>query len=108
MDTVMLIRKRTPLTDDILPWLRSSKEHTWTARRNTSGMSIVSAILVRTLLRVLDGRVFEANRSSSTNHVGAIVRSHSTPDTTAGCWLDWSSSRCSMPYGDGNNKRRHR
>lgn len=50
MDTVLLFRKRTPLTDDRLPWLRGSEEHPWTARRNTSGKGVVSAILVRALL----------------------------------------------------------
>lgn len=34
MDTVLLFRKRTPLTDDRLPWLRGSEEHPWIARRN--------------------------------------------------------------------------
>ena len=37
MDTVLLFRKRTPLTDDRLPWLRGSEEHPWTTRRNASG-----------------------------------------------------------------------
>jgi hypothetical protein len=52
------------------------------------------------LLSTLDGSVLEAYRSSSANHVRAIVRSHSTPDTATECWLDWSSSRCGVPHGD--------
>lgn len=100
MDTVLLFRKRSPLTDDRLPWLRGSEEHSWTARRNTSGKGVVSAILVRALLSALEGSVLEANRSRSANHVRAVVRSHSTPDTAAECWLDWSSSRCGVPHGD--------
>ena len=55
MDTVLLFRKRTPLTDDRLPWLRGSEEHPWAARRNTSGKGVVSAILVRALLSALEG-----------------------------------------------------
>jgi len=100
MDTVLLFRKRTPLTDDRLPWLRGSEEHPWTARRNASGKGVVSAILVRALLSALEGSVLEANRPRSATHVHAVVRSHSTPDTAAECWLDWSSSRCGVPHGD--------
>jgi MoxR-like ATPase len=100
MDTVLLFRKRTPLTDDRLPWLRGSEEHPWAARRNTSGKGVVSAILVRALLSALEGSVLEAGRSRSNNHVRAVVRSHSTPETAAECWLDWSSSRCGVPHGE--------
>ncbi len=100
MDTVLLFRKRTPLTDDRLPWLRGAEEHSWTARRNASGKGVVSAILVRALLSALDGSVLEAHRSRSANHVRAVVRSHSTPDTAAECWLDWSSGHCGVPYGE--------
>lgn len=100
MDTVLLFRKRTPLTDDRLPWLRGSEEHSWTARRNTSGKGVVSAILVRALLSALEGSVLEANRSRSASHVHAVVRSHSKPETAAECWLDWLSSRCGVPHGD--------
>jgi hypothetical protein len=63
MDTVLLFRKRTPLTDDRLPWLRGSEEHPWTARRNTSGKGVVSAILVQALLNALDSSVLVAHRS---------------------------------------------
>jgi hypothetical protein len=100
MDTVLLFRKRTPLTDDHLPWLRGSEEHSWTARRNTSGKGVVSAILVRALLRAVEGSVLEAGRSRSTNPVNAVVRSHSKPETAAECWLNWPSSRCGVPHGD--------
>ncbi len=106
MDTVLLFRKRTPLTDDRLPVhcstmaLRGSEEHSWTARRNTSGMGVVSAILVRALLSALEGSVLEARRSCATNHGNAVVRSHSKPDTAAECWLVWPSSRCGVPHGD--------
>jgi MoxR-like ATPase len=100
MDTMLLFRKRTSLTDDHLPWLRGGEEHPWLARRNSSGKGVVSAILVRSLLSALDGSVLEAYRSSLTNQVRAIVRSHSKPDTATGCWLDWSSNRCGVPHGD--------
>jgi hypothetical protein len=99
MDTVLLFRKRTPLTEDGLPWLRGSEEHPWAARRNTSGKGVVSAILVRALLSALEGSVLEAGRSRSTNYVNAVVRSQSRPETAAECWLDWSNSRCGVPHG---------
>jgi hypothetical protein len=107
MDTVLLFRKRTPLTDDRLPWLRGSEEHPWAARRNASGKGVVSAILVRALLSALDGSVLEAHRSRSASHVRAVVRSHSTPETAAECWLDWSSSRCGVPHGEATKVTYH-
>jgi MoxR-like ATPase len=107
MDTVLLFRKRSPLTDDRLPWLRGSEEHSWTARRNTSGKGVVSAILARALLSALEGSVLEANRSRSASHIRAVVRSHSTPDTAAECWLDWSSSRCGVPHGEATKVTYH-
>lgn len=55
MDTLLLFRKRSPLTDDRLPWSRDSGKHTWTAWRNTSGKGEGSAILARALLSALDG-----------------------------------------------------
>lgn len=54
MDTVLLFRKRTPLTDDRLPWLRGSEEHSFTACRNTSRNGVVSAILMRVLSSALE------------------------------------------------------
>jgi hypothetical protein len=100
MDISLLFRKRTPLTDDRIPWLRGAEEHTFTARRNTTGKGVVSAILVRALLSTLESCVLEAQRTSSTDHVHAVVRSHTRPGTAAECWLDWSTSRCGVPHGD--------
>jgi hypothetical protein len=90
--TVLLFRKRTSLTDDRLDWLHGSEEYSWMARRNTSGKGVGSAFLVRALLSALEGRVLEANRSRSASHVRAVMRAHSTSDTTAEGWLDGSSS----------------
>ena len=100
MDTGLLFRKRTALTEDHMPWLCGAEEHTWTAKRNTSGKGVASAILVRGLLSALDGKVLEAHCSCSDNHVHAIVRSHSKPYSASECWLDWSSNRCGIPHGD--------
>jgi nitric oxide reductase NorQ protein len=49
MEISLLFRKRSPLTDDGLPWLSGNERHTWCARRNTTGEAGVSAILVRAL-----------------------------------------------------------
>ena len=100
MDTTLLFRKRTALTEDHMPWLCGAEEHIWIARRNTSGKGAASAILVRGLLSALDGNVLEAHRSCSDNHVRAIVRSYSKPYSASECWLDWSSNRCGIPHGD--------
>jgi MoxR-like ATPase len=107
MDTALLFRKHTPLSDDHLPWLRGAEEHKWTARRNTSGKGVVSAILVRALINTLDGNALEAHHSSSAHHVRMIVRSRSRPDNAAECWLDWSSNRCGLPYGEGTRVTYH-
>ena len=100
MDTVLLFRKRTPLTGDGISWLRGSEDHPWAARRNTSGKGVVSAILVRALLSTLDGSVLEAHHSRSANHIRTVVRSQSRPGTAAECWLDWESNRCGVPHGE--------
>ena len=36
MDTYLLFRKKAPLTEDGLPWLRGAETHTFTAKRNTA------------------------------------------------------------------------
>jgi hypothetical protein len=51
---VLHFRKRYPLSEDHLPWLLGPEEHPWTARRNTSGKGVVSAILVRALYVLVD------------------------------------------------------
>jgi MoxR-like ATPase len=100
MDTEYLFRKHTPMTEDRLPWLRGSEEHSWTAKRNTSGRGVVSAILVRALLSALEGSILEAHHSISADYVQAVVRSCTKPGTKAACWLDWSSNRCGVPHGE--------
>jgi len=103
MNTVLLFRKRSPLTEDGLPWLRGAEEHPWTAKRNLSGKGVVSAILTRALLSALSGCVLNAAASRSAEQVEAAVRSHSAPDSSANCWLDWANNRCGVPHGDERN-----
>jgi MoxR-like ATPase len=107
MDTMLLFRKHTPLSEDGLPWLSGAEEHAWTARRNTSGKGVISAILVRSLLCTLEGNVLEAYRNPSADLVRLVVRSHSAPSTAAGCWLDWSTQRCGVPHGELNKVTYH-
>jgi len=78
MDTMLLFRKRTPLTDDHLPWLRGGEEHPWLARRNSRGKGVVSAILGRALASVLDGSMLKACHFRSANHVRAIACTYNT------------------------------
>jgi hypothetical protein len=100
MDNQLLFRKRTPLTEDHLPWLCGSEEHPYVARRNASGKGIVSAILVRALISTLEGNVLEAECSTSADLVRLEVRSLSRPRTVSRCWLDWLNSHCGIPHGE--------
>ncbi len=48
MDTSLLFRKRSALTEEGLPWLRADERSAaWCARRNLTGEAGVSAILIR-------------------------------------------------------------
>lgn len=105
MDTALLFRKRTPLTEDGLPWLRGGEEHPFTAARNTSGSATLSAILARALLAALDGMVQAATHFTS--GVYANVTSKSRPGVSSSCWLDWSANRCGCPHGDDSKVTYH-
>jgi MoxR-like ATPase len=98
MEIYLLFRKRTSLADDGLPWLNGSEEHSYTAVRNSERRGSVSAILVRSLLSVLDGNVISA--SSFDGGVEAVVKSTSRPGAVSLCWLDWNISRGGIPHGD--------
>lgn len=76
MDIYLLFRKKSPLTEEGLPWLRGAYEHEFTAKRNTTGRAVVSAVLVRSLLACLDGAVQYAEANSGGDIV-ARVRSSS-------------------------------
>jgi hypothetical protein len=100
MDTQLLFRKHTPLTEDHLPWLFGSEEHNFVARRNTSGRGKISAILIRALLSTLEGNVLEAYCADSGDPLRLVVRSLSRPGSASHCWLDWSNNRCGIPHGE--------
>ena len=97
MDTYLLFRKKAPLTEDNLPWLKGADTHTFTAKRNTSGSASVSAILVRALLACLDGAV-EYAEIAGTDRLVARVRSSSSPGACTHCAL-LGITYC-IPHGD--------
>ena len=104
MDIYLLFRKKSPLTEEGLPWLRGALEHEFTARRNATGKAVVSAVLVRSLLACLDGAVSYAE-STPAGEVVARVRSSSAPSAHALC--AWKSSTFHIPHGEANKITYH-
>jgi len=104
MDIYLLFRKKSPLSDEGLPWLRGAEEHEFTAKRNTTGRAVISAILVRALLACLEGAV-EYAESDGVDNVIARVRSTSTPGSYAQCALRGLSFF--IPHGDGGKITYH-
>lgn len=104
MNVDLLFRKRTPLTEWGLPWLRGGETHPWAANRNPNGEACVSAILVRSLLSALDGGLSRAQRWNY--GVSAAVASHSRAGYSASCWLEYTLadgsalSRAGLPHGE--------
>jgi len=72
MDIYLLFRKKSPLTEEGLPWLRGAFEHEFTAQRNASGRAVVSALLVRSLLACLDGAVKDAKANTGGDIVARV------------------------------------
>ena len=104
MDIYLLFRKKSPLTEEGLPWLRGALEHEFTARRNASGRAVVSAVLVRSLLACLDGAVSYAEATLA-GDVVARVRSSSAPSAHALC--AWKGSTLYIPHGEANKITYH-
>lgn len=104
MDIYLLFRKKSPLTEEGLPWLRGAFEHEFTARRNSSGRAVVSAVLVRSLLACLDGAVQYAEANTGGDIV-ARVRSSSAPSSHAIC--AWKGSTFYIPHGEANKITYH-
>ena len=103
MDIYLLFRKKSPLTQDNLPWLKGAKTHSYPAKRNISDSASVSAILVCTLIACLDG-VAEYAESDGIDNLAARVRSSSTPGSFAQCALRGLSFFIS-PGGAGDPAR---
>jgi hypothetical protein len=104
MDIYLLFRKKSPLTEEGLPWLHGALEHEFTARRNASGRAVVSAVLVRSLLACLDGAVSYAEATPA-GDVVARVRSSSAPSAHALC--AWMGSTLYIPHGEANKITYH-
>ena len=104
MDIYLLFRKKSPLTEEGLPWLRGALEHEFAARRNSTGRAVVSAVLVRSLLACLDGAVQYAEANSGDDIV-ARVRSSSAPSSHAIC--AWKGSTFYIPHGEANKITYH-
>jgi len=104
MDIYLFFRKKTPLTEEGMPWLSGAEEHSQAARRNTSGRAAVSAVLVRSLLACLDGAVVHAETDSSGDII-ARVRSSSAPHNLAHCALK-GQTFC-LPHGEPNKVTYH-
>jgi MoxR-like ATPase len=106
MNTGILFRKKSPLHEWGIPWLRGGQEHTHTAKRNATGSASVSAILVRALLSCLSGAVKLAFKTDtqvpdggSRQALWATVESHSSPGAMGGCWATTDWAYAGYPHG---------
>jgi len=97
MDVYLLFRKKSPLTEEGLPWLCGAYKHEFAARRNASGHGVVSAVLVRSLMACLDGAVQEAVANPG-GDIAARVRSASAPSSSAVC--AWKGGAFYIPHGE--------
>ncbi len=108
MNISTLFRKRSPMTDEGMPWLNCSQEHTWTAKRNTTGKAAPSAILIRALISAIEGGIVDINANAARTLLRVQVKSTSTPGAVAFCWIDWSSAaRYNIPHGEGEKITYH-
>ena len=105
VDIWLLFRKKTPMNNEGIPWLKGAEEHAFTAKRNTTGRAAVSAILVRALLACLDGAVLYAESQSLSGSVIARVRSSSAPGGQAYCAMQGNNFR--IPHGEPNKVTYH-
>jgi MoxR-like ATPase len=110
MNVDLLFRKRTPLSEWGLPWLRGGETHPWIARRNPTREAVASAILVRSLLSALEGSILSADLLS--DGVEAAVNSHSRAGVTTFCWWEFghlvgTSPRLGIPHGEPDKVTYH-
>ncbi len=101
----LFFRKKSPLTDWGLPFVRGAEEHKYLARRNTTGHAAASAQLVRALVAAISGHVtaiavsqiqFFTDGDVQTG-LSATVRRHSAPSRTATAWLT-EGARWGVPH----------
>ncbi|MBI9046991.1 MAG: AAA family ATPase [Anaerolineaceae bacterium] len=96
-----LYRKKNPLTDEGLPWLRGDSKHSYTARRNSTGQASVSALLVRSLLSTLDGMVTEAYADTAVGYMAATVISRTKKGKVANCGVEHATDYF-FPFASGS------
>lgn len=102
MNISLLFRKHTPLSEDGLPWLDAGEVYPFPAKRNPTGAVRISAILVRSLLSILEGYVLEARCEG--DFVAAYVKSRSTPGSA---WCLWSEGDLLIPHGSNDKLTYH-
>ncbi len=102
MNISLLFRKHTPLSEDGLPWLDAGEVYPFPAKRNPTGAVRISAILVRSLLSILEGYVLEARCDG--DFVAAYVKSRSTPGSA---WCLWSEGDLLIPHGSNDKLTYH-
>ncbi len=105
----LFFRKKTPLTDWGLPFVRGAEEHKHLAKRNFTGRSAASAQLVRALIAAISGHVtaiavsqvqFFTDGDVQTG-LTATVRRHSAPSKTATVWLT-EGARWGVPHASAS------
>ncbi|MBI9044600.1 MAG: MoxR family ATPase [Anaerolineaceae bacterium] len=87
-DFSSLYRKKGPLAEDGLAWLRGDVKMKYPAIRNRSGIASVSSTLVRALLSALDGQIVEALSEKDGSTIHARVRSKSKRSRINRCGVE--------------------
>lgn len=105
MDIWLLFRKKTPMDNEGIPWLKGAEEHAFTAKRNTTGRAAVSAVLVRALLACLDRAILYAESQPLSGDIVARVRSSSAPGHQAYCAFQGNAFH--IPHGEPNKVTYH-
>jgi hypothetical protein len=105
MNSFLLFRKKAPLDEDGLPWLKGGDEFKgpeYAARRNTSGRVGVGYLIVRGLLVAAGNNLADAGTWAE--GLVAQVNSRSNPGTVNACW---SRHTVEATYAIPNGKAEH-
>ena len=102
MNISLLFRKHTTLSEDGLSWLDAGEIYPYPSKRNPTGTVRISAILVRSLLSILEGHVLEARYDG--DHIAAYVKSRSTPGSA---WCIWGEGDLLIPHGSNDKLTYH-
>ena len=99
MNTSLLFRKRSPLTDDDLPFITGNETHGEIAVRNETGQASVSAIMVRALKCAASGDITNGGIESD-KAIATLSHSKSTPGATPGAKFDLTTGTVFIPNGE--------